>query len=125
MELDTLENLEAMDQWRVSYLGRRGSLTNVLRSLSSLEVGERRTIGAAANQAKKTLEEHLERRVRQINDAALQGSASQDRLDVTLPGRQALEGRLHSTTKRVREICNGFVALGVGVVEGPEGGGGH
>ena len=120
VELDTLENLEAVDQWRVSYLGRRGSLTNVLRSLSSLEVGERRTIGAAANQAKKTLEEHLERRVRQINDAALQRSAGLDRLDVTLPGRPALEGRLHPTTKIVREICNVFVAMGFGVVEGPE-----
>jgi phenylalanyl-tRNA synthetase alpha chain len=119
-ELDTLENLEAVDQWRVSYLGRRGSLTTVLRSLSSLEVEERRTIGALANQAKNTLEERLKVRVNQINEEALQRSASRDRLDVTLPGRPALEGRLHPTTKIVREICNVFVAMGFGVVEGPE-----
>ena len=119
-ELDRLENLEAVDQWRVSYLGRRGTLTTVLRGLSSLEVGERRTVGALANQAKNTLEERLEKRVRQINEATLTRSANQDRLDVTLPGRPALEGRLHPTTQIVREICSAFVAMGFGVVEGPE-----
>ncbi len=119
-ELDRLENLEAVDLWRVSYLGRRGTLTTVLRGLSSLEVGERRTVGALANQAKNTLEERLEERLRQINEAALTRSANQDRLDVTLPGRPALEGRLHPTTQIVREICSAFVAMGFGVVEGPE-----
>lgn len=116
-ELESLENLEAVDQWRVSYLGRRGTLTTVLRGLSSLEVEERRTVGALANQAKNTLEERLEIRVRQINEAALTRSASQDRLDVTLPGRPALEGRLHPTTQIVREICSAFVAMGFGLSE--------
>ena len=119
-ELDILETLESVDQWRVSYLGRRGTLTTVLRSLSSLEVEERRIMGALANQAKNTLEERLEERIRRINEAALVLSASRDRLDVTLPGRPALEGRLHPTTKIVREICNVFVGMGFGVVEGPE-----
>ena len=50
-ELETLENLEAVDQWRVSYLGRRGSLTTVLRSLSSLTVEQRRAICALATHA--------------------------------------------------------------------------
>ena len=119
-ELDTLDNLEAIDQWRVTYLGRRGSLTAVLHSLSSLDVEERRAIGARANQGKTTLEELLEERVRQINESALALSASRDRLDVTLPGRPALAGRLHPTTKIVREICSIFIAMGFGVVEGPE-----
>ena len=119
-ELDSLDDLEAVDQWRVSYLGRRGTLTTVLRSLSSLEVEDRRTIGALANQAKTTLEELLDERVRQISQASLVRSANEDRLDVTLPGRPALGGRLHPTTQIVREICDTFVAMGFGVVEGPE-----
>jgi phenylalanyl-tRNA synthetase alpha chain len=104
----------------VSYLGRRGELTTVLRSLSSLDVDQRRTVGALANEAKNTLEERLEDKVRQINETALVRSASQGRLDVTLPGRPALEGRLHPTTQIVREICSAFTAMGFGVVEGPE-----
>ena len=120
VELDSLQDLEAIDQWRVLYLGRRGTLTTLLRGLASLEVDQRRTIGALANQAKNTLEERLEVRVRQISEEALTRSASRDRLDVTLPGRPALEGRLHPTTQIVREICDAFVAMGFGVVEGPE-----
>ena len=119
-ELDSLDDLEAVDQWRVSYLGRRGTLTTVLRSLSSLAVEDRRTIGALANQAKTTLEELLDERVRQISQASLVRAANEDRLDVTLPGRPALGGRLHPTTQIVREICDTFVAMGFGVVEGPE-----
>ena len=119
-ELNSLETLGAVDDWRVAYLGRRGTLTSLLRGLSSLEVEERRIVGALANEAKSTLEERLEDRLRQINDAALTRSATQDRLDVTLPGRPAMGGRLHPTTQIVREICDAFVAMGFGVVEGPE-----
>ena len=118
--LDSLQTLDAVDQWRIAYLGRRGTLTNVLRGLSSLEVEERRVIGALANEAKSVLEERLEDRIRQINDAVLIRSASRDRLDVTLPGRPVSPGRLHPTTQIVREICDAFVAMGFGVVEGPE-----
>ena len=119
-ELDSLETLDAVDHWRVAYLGRRGTLTSVLRSLSALAVEERRAVGALANEAKSALEERLEERLRQINEVALTRSASQDRLDVTLPGRPSLGGRLHPTTQIVREICAAFVAMGFGVVEGPE-----
>ena len=118
--LDSLQTLDAVDQWRIAYLGRRGTLTHVLRGLSSLEVEERRVIGALANEAKSVLEERLEDRIRQINDAVLIRSASRDRLDVTLPGRPVSAGRLHPTTQIVREICDAFVAMGFGVVEGPE-----
>ena len=118
--LNSLQTLDAVDQWRIAYLGRRGTLTHVLRGLSSLEVEERRVIGALANEAKSVLEERLEDRIRQINDAVLIRSASRDRLDVTLPGRPVSAGRLHPTTQIVREICDAFVAMGFGVVEGPE-----
>ena len=118
--LNSLQTLDAVDQWRIAYLGRRGALTHVLRGLSSLEVEERRVIGALANEAKSVLEERLEDRIRQINDAVLIRSASRDRLDVTLPGRPVSAGRLHPTTQIVREICDAFVAMGFGVVEGPE-----
>ena len=119
-ELTELEDLEALDRWRVAYLGRRGSLTTMLRGLSGLDIEQRRSVGALANQAKTNLEEQLEERARQINEAALVRSASQDRLDVTLPGRPVSGGRLHPTTKIVREILSAFVAMGFGVVEGPE-----
>ena len=54
--LNSLQTLDAVDQWRIDYLGRRGTLTHVLRGLSSLDVEERRVIGALANEAKSVLE---------------------------------------------------------------------
>ena len=119
-ELSAMDSLEALEQWRISYLGRRGSLTTVLRGLSGLDIEERRRIGALANQAKESLESRLETRTREINEVALLRAASEDRLDVTLPGRPPAEGRLHPTTQIVREICAAFVGMGFSVVEGPE-----
>ena len=119
-ELSTLKSLEALEQWRIAYLGRRGSLTTVLRGLSGLDIEERRRIGALANQAKESLEGGLEERTQAINEAALLRAAQEDRLDVTLPGRTPSEGRLHPTTQIVREICAAFVGMGFSVVEGPE-----
>jgi phenylalanyl-tRNA synthetase alpha chain len=119
-ELASINNLEALEQWRVAYLGRRGSLTTVLRGLSQLDLAQRRQLGALGNQAKRLLEERLAERTQEINEAQLSGSLTQDRLDVTLPGRPTAIGRLHPTTRIVREITDAFVAMGFSIVEGPE-----
>ena len=116
-ELEAIADSENAEQWRVAYLGRRGELTTLLRSISTLEPDERRAVGSRANQAKNALEEALARRTREIAQAAL---ASRDALDVTLPGRPVVTGRLHPTTQIVREICSAFIAMGFNVVEGPE-----
>lgn len=116
-ELNGISEADSVEQWRVAYLGRRGKLTGLLRSLSDLESGQRREVGSRANQAKNALEEALARRTRELAQAAL---AAQDALDVTLPGRPVVTGRLHPTTQIVREICAAFMAMGFSVVEGPE-----
>ena len=116
-ELNGIGESDGVEQWRVGYLGRRGKLTGLLRSLSDLEPDQRREIGSRANQAKNALEEALARRTRELAQAAL---AAQDALDVTLPGRPVVTGRLHPTTQIVREICTAFMAMGFSVVEGPE-----
>ena len=104
----------------MAYLGRRGHLTLVLRNLAQLDMEQRRTAGAQANQAKRTLEEALARRTQELEDARLAMSATQERLDVTLPGYPVTGGRLHPTTRIIREVCEAFVAMGFSVVEGPE-----
>ena len=119
-ELAEIDAPEALEQWRVAWLGRRGGLTAILRGLSQLALEQRRELGALGNQAKTTLEENLERRAREISQARLARAADQERIDVTLPGRPVATGRLHPTTQVVREITDAFVAMGFSVVEGPE-----
>ena len=119
-ELEALPTPEALEQWRIAVLGRRGSLTALLRRLPELPPPDRRTVGAAANAAKQALEQGLEDRRRQLAAAELLRASGQDRLDVTLPGRPPEPGRLHPTTRIVREICAAFTSMGFSIVEGPE-----
>ena len=119
-ELAGIDNPDALEEWRVSYLGRRGGLTGILRGLSQLDLEERREVGALGNRAKATLEENLERRGREISEARLAQVADLERIDVTLPGRPVATGRLHPTTQVVREITDAFAAMGFSIVEGPE-----
>ena len=119
-ELQKINGLESLEEWRVAYLGRRGRLTVLLRGLSQLDLEQRREAGALANQAKRDLEQRLEIRSQEIVKAQLARTGSQEGLDVTLPGRPSTLGRLHPTTQIVREICDAFVAMGFSVVEGPE-----
>jgi phenylalanyl-tRNA synthetase alpha chain len=119
-ELAGTNDPESLEQWRVAYLGRRGKLTTVLRGLSQLDLEQRRELGALGNRAKSVLEELLAQKTQELNLAQLSARLAQDRIDVTLPGRPTITGRLHPTTLIVREITDAFVAMGFSVVEGPE-----
>ena len=119
-ELQKINSLESLEEWRVAYLGRRGRLTMLLRGLSKLDLEQRREAGTLANQVKRDLEERLESRSQEIAQVRLDLTASQEEFDVSLPGRPTTLGRLHPTTQIVREICDAFVAMGFSVVEGPE-----
>ncbi|MCH7740437.1 MAG: phenylalanine--tRNA ligase subunit alpha [Chloroflexi bacterium] len=106
-----------LDEWRVRYLGRKGQLTSILRSLASLPVEERRTVGAAANQLRTALEEQLQARTDELRNAL---STAAEQLDVTLPGRRGHRGGLHPVTQTIRDITDAFAAMGFQTVEGPE-----
>ncbi len=119
-ELQRINSLESLQEWRVAYLGRRGRLTLLLRGLSRLDLEQRRQAGALANQAKRTLEEGLEIRSQEITQAQSTRTGLGEGLDVTLPGRPSTLGRLHPITQIVREICDAFATMGFSIVEGPE-----
>ncbi len=119
-ELDSIVNLRELEEWRVRYLGRKGSLTSILRGLGALSLDERRTVGAAANEVKATFEIGLKEKEKALKEQDLAIALEQTRLDITLPGYPISLGRLHPTTQIMREICDIFVSMGFQVVEGPE-----
>ncbi len=121
--LDELQSLAAADQlenWRLSYLGRKGRLTGILRGLKDLSPDERRLVGAQANTVKARLETALDEAQVRVMDSHLSGLANEGQIDVTRPGRPAPVGRYHPLTQILREICDAFVAMGFQIVEGPE-----
>ena len=119
-EIASVDSLEGLEELRVAYLGRRGRLTQILRSLGDLAPDERRKTGASANAAKSLLETTLKQREGVLKDASVAALLSREAIDVTLPGWPAPSGGLHPTTSTMREICDAFVSMGFQVVEGPE-----
>jgi phenylalanyl-tRNA synthetase alpha chain len=118
-EFATAASVEALDAWRLAYLGRRGALTQVLRGLGELPPEERRSIGARANELREELERSFEERraaLERASVADLEASA----LDVTLPGRPNLVGRLHPITQTLRDILSALTQMGFQIAEGPE-----
>ena len=114
--LNSADSSEHLESWRVDFLGRKGRLTALLRGLGSLEIEERKIVGAAANLLRADLESLYEERERQAKSSnAVIGS-----LDVTLPGRKPAVGGLHPSTQMIREITQAFNEMGFQTVEGPE-----
>jgi phenylalanyl-tRNA synthetase alpha chain len=107
---------EAVERWRVEFLGRKGRLTAVLRVVPSLPVAERPAAGAAANSLKELLEQRLDEK----RALAASAAARVETLDISLPGRRPRQGRLHPSTQTIREICRAFNEMGFQTVEGPE-----
>ncbi len=109
---------DALELLRVKYLGRKGALTGVLRSLGGLDPEVRRQVGQEANRAKEALEAALDQALRALKEAARRGAATT--VDVTLPGRRLPRGRLHPLNRIMAEVCDIFLHLGFEAVEGPE-----
>ncbi len=119
-ELKNVNDLKELDACRVKYLGRKGSLTQKLRSVSELPAEQRPEAGATANRLKLLLEESLAAKQEALKNAQLQRKLEEERIDVTLPGRPIRLGRLHPTTQILRETSSIFTSMGFEVVEGPE-----
>jgi phenylalanyl-tRNA synthetase alpha chain len=114
-------SVKDLEDIRVRYLGRKSELTTALRSIGDLPPEERGKVGQAANAAREALEALIGGRTRELEDAELNASLSEDRIDVTLPGDPPrAAGRLHLITETRREIEDIFIGLGFKVAEGPE-----
>ena len=110
-----------LEELRVRYLGRKAELTQMLRSIGDLPPEQRGPVGKGANEVKRALEEHLERRTADLDASELDERLRTDAIDVTLPGDPpANPGHLHLITETRREIEDVFLGLGFSVAEGPE-----
>lgn len=109
-----------LQEVRVLYLGKKGSLTEVLRGMGRLSAQERPMIGQLANQIRDRLEEALGRKGEEIAKRDLAERLARETIDVTLPGRRPPRGALHPLTRVISEIEEIFVGMGFTIAEGPE-----
>jgi phenylalanyl-tRNA synthetase alpha chain len=110
----------ALDVVRVSYLGKKGLLTQQLKQLGALPAAERPAAGQEINRVKARVQQALETRRDALQSSQLNARLASERVDVTLPGRGQPQGGLHPVTITMRRIEELFRPLGFSVAEGPE-----
>ncbi len=118
--LAAVDDAAALEQWRIDYLGKKGKLTMLLRSLGSLPPADRPRAGQLLNEAKVMLEQAFAARAEAVKQSERQRSLQAEAIDVTLPARPLRVGQIHIISRTIREILNVYVSLGFQVVEGPE-----
>ncbi|PLX92905.1 MAG: phenylalanine--tRNA ligase subunit alpha [Desulfuromonas sp.] len=105
---------------RVSLLGKKGTLTAIMKGMGQLTAEERPLIGALANEVKSELETLIGMRRQELSDEEIASRLEREKIDVTLPGRGTIRGSKHPITLVTEEITEIFTSLGFGVEEGPE-----
>lgn len=109
-----------LQEIKVAYLGKKGSLTNVLRGMGKLSKEERPVIGEMANKVREAITATLNEKSEKLELVALEKQLEKEAIDVTLPGRPIKVGGPHLLTKIVEEIEDLFIGMGFEVREGPE-----
>ena len=119
-EVAACGDLAALDEVRVRWLGKKGVLTEQLKSLGGLPAGERPAAGQRINEAKERVQAVIEARRAELERAETDLKLAAGRIDVTLPGRGEERGGLHPVTKARLRIEMLFRRAGFEVAAGPE-----
>ena len=113
-------DLKSLDLVRVDYLGKKGVLTQQLKSLGQLSAEERPAAGQLINQAKVQVQDAINERRTELESSALDAKLASESIDVTLPGRGQAQGGLHPVTRTLQRIEQFFSRAGYSVEQGPE-----
>ncbi len=116
----TTATLASLEQLRISYLGKKGQLSQVLRGMGKLTAEERPRIGSLANEVKELLKLELDSKKATLQAAHIQAQLDAETLDVTMPGVCRSQGRSHPINSTIDQVLDIFVGLGYTVAQGPE-----
>jgi phenylalanyl-tRNA synthetase alpha chain len=114
------ESLDVVEQLRVSYLGKKGELSQILKGMGKLDAGDRPRIGAVANDVKDVVQNALDQKKADLQTAQILAQLESETLDVTMPGVYIPQGRVHPLNSMTDRILDTFVGLGYTVADGPE-----
>ena len=118
--INAADSLEVLDQIRVDYLGKKGELTSLLKTLGKLPAETRKAAGQDINNAKREVQLALEQCKQSLEAEKLNAKLASEKIDVTLPGRGQQSGGLHPVTRTMARIEDLFSRLGFVVEQGPE-----
>ncbi|MDE3015676.1 MAG: phenylalanine--tRNA ligase subunit alpha [Pseudomonadota bacterium] len=110
----------ALEDQRITLLGKKGKVTEALKTLGSVGPEERKTLGAALNEIKKDITAAIDAKKADLTRNELNARLAHEKMDVTLPARDIPRGRIHPVTKVTEEITEIFARMGFSVAEGPD-----
>lgn len=119
-ELAAINDLKALDNLRVKYLGKKGELTAILKQMGGLSAEERPVIGQLANEIRSDIEAKLDEFTARIKAKEQERALAGERLDVTMPGKKVVIGKKHPLDGVLDEVLDIFLGMGFSVAEGPE-----
>lgn len=118
--IEVSDALEKLNDIRVAYLGKKGELTSVLKSMKDVAPEDRPKVGQMVNEVRELIEERLEETKAALAKKAREEQLKREVIDVTLPAKKANTGHKHPNTIALEEVERIFVGMGYEVVEGPE-----
>ena len=119
-EIQSATNAKELDEVRVKYLGKKGELTSILRSMGSLAPEERPVIGGKVNEARDELEVLIKSGEEKFAKQELERKLKEETIDITLPSTKVKRGSKHPLNRIIEEVEDLFVSMGYDVVAGPE-----
>jgi phenylalanyl-tRNA synthetase alpha chain len=119
-EIQSSDDLKALDHYRVLYLGKKGKLTEYLKNVGQLPPAERPLAGQKVNVIKQQIQEVIEQRISLLQQNEINAKLANETIDVTLSGRKQSLGSIHPVTKTRERIEALFTQMGFDIMDGPE-----
>ena len=119
-QIDATEQPGKLNDIKVAFLGKKGELTSLLKSMKDLAPEDRPKAGQMVNEARARIDEKLEAKKKEFEKAILEERLINEKIDVTLPGTKLAQGHRHPSNITLEEVEDIFIGMGYEVVEGPE-----
>ncbi len=119
-QIEKTGELDKLNDIRVAFLGKKGELTSVLKSMKDVAPADRPQVGQMVNEARSKIEEKLEEKKEIFEKRIREEKMKSEVIDVTLPGKKIVMGHRHPNTIALEEVEKIFIGMGYEVVEGPE-----
>lgn len=119
-QLAAVENSGQLEDFRIRFLGRKGQCGTIMKSLGKVPKEDKPRLGQMANSVKKEIETLYNDKQQTLLASSAIAGTTDDAIDLTLPGRRPLTGKLHPVTQIMNEVCAIFESLGFSVAEGPD-----
>ena len=119
-ELTNADSSSKLEEIRVKYLGKKGELTTILRSMGGLSKEERPVVGKLVNEVKKEVEDKIEEKLNVIKEKEKNDKLASEIIDISMPGKKNMIGKRHPLDLTLESMKDIFISMGFTVEEGPE-----